>query len=246
MAKKSGRIFVGTSGWNYNHWRGVFYPENLTAKEWFNYYRKKFDTVEINNTFYNLPASSVFKNWRRQAPADFTYVIKANRYITHMKKLKKPGSALKKFFSRIKYLKGNLGPILYQLPPYWRCNTERLKEFLGKLPRDKIHVFEFRDDSWFVKEVFKILDSHNASFCVHDMPYVKCPEEVTGKIAYLRLHGAKAIYQGGYSIKALKRWTRWVNTQARENRDVYVYFNNDTEGHAPEDAAKLKKLLRLR
>ncbi|MEA3305907.1 MAG: DUF72 domain-containing protein [Candidatus Omnitrophota bacterium] len=244
MPRKSGRIFIGTSGWNYNHWKGVFYPESLTAKEWFAYYREKFDTVEINNTFYNLPALNVFKNWKRQAPAGFTYAVKANRYITHMKKLKNPGSALKKFFSGIDCLKGSLGPVLYQLPPHWGCNTERLKEFIEKLPRDKFHVFEFRNDSWFTKEVFKILDSHNVSFCVHDMPYVKCPENTVGKIAYLRLHGAAEAYCGGYPTKTLKKWAGWINAQAK-NRDVYVYFNNDAEGHAPEDAAKLKKLLAI-
>ena len=116
MLKNTGRIFIGTSGWSYNHWKGVFYPEKLSTKEWFDYYRKKFDTVEINNTFYNLPAANVFRNWKKQAPADFIYVVKANRYITHMKKLKDPESALKKFSSRIKYLEGNLGPVLYQLP----------------------------------------------------------------------------------------------------------------------------------
>lgn len=244
MSKKSGRIFIGTSGWNYNHWRGIFYPEKLSTKDWFDYYRKKFDTVEINNTFYNLPDSVVFKSWEKQAPADFIYAVKANRYITHMKKLKEPESALKKFFSKVKYLDGNLGPILYQLPPYWKCNTERLKNFLRKLPKGKIHVFEFRGDSWFTKEVFKILDSHNVSFCIHDMPYVKCPDSVTGKVAYLRFHGATAIYQGGYPLSTLRRWARWISVQAKK-RDVYVYFNNDTEGHAVKDAMKLKKLLRI-
>jgi len=238
------RIFIGTSGWNYNHWRGIFYPDELSTKEWFHYYRKKFDTVEINNTFYNLPDSNVFKNWKKQAPADFIYAVKVNRYITHMKKLKNPESALKKFFSRVKYLEGNLGPILFQLPPYWKCNAERLKNFLKKLPKDKIHVFEFRDDSWHTKEIFKILDSHNASFCIHDMPYVKCPQIAIGKVAYLRFHGAQRVYQGGYPIRALKRWADWISTQSKK-RDVYIYFNNDAEGHAVKDAAKLKKLLAL-
>jgi uncharacterized protein YecE (DUF72 family) len=242
MPRKSHRIFIGTSGWNYSHWRGIFYPEKLSTKEWFDHYSKKFDTVEINNTFYNLPAASVFKNWKKQTPADFTYVVKANRYITHMKKLKKPQSALKRFFSRINLLKGNLGPILYQLPPRWRCNVERLKTFITTLPKDKIHVFEFRDDSWHAKEVFKTLDAHHASFCIHDIPYVKCPEIAIGKVAYLRFHGAAAIYQGGYPMRTLKKWADWIKTQAKR-RDVYVYFNNDAEGHAVKDATKLKKLL---
>ena len=238
----SHQIFIGTSGWNYNHWRGLFYPEELSTKEWFDFYCKKFDTVEINNTFYNLPDANVFKNWKKQAPTDFIYAVKANRYITHMKKLKEPEDALKRFFSRVKYLEGNLGPILYQLPPYWKCNIERLEIFLKKLPKDKIHVFEFRDDSWHKKEVFEILDSYNASFCIHDMPYVRCPEIVTGKVAYLRFHGTTGIYQGSYPVKILQKWADWISTQAK-SKDVYVYFNNDQEAHAIYDAMKLKELL---
>lgn len=239
----SRRIYIGTSGWNYGHWRGVFYPEELSAKEWFNFYKRHFDTVEINNTFYNLPDAKVFKNWKKQAPALFVYAVKANRYITHMKKLRNPEDALEKFFSRIERLEGNLGPILYQLPPHWKCNAERLGSFLKNLPGDKTHVFEFRDDSWHTKDVFEILDSHKASFCVHDMPYVKCPEVVTGKIAYLRLHGASAKYQGSYPIQTLKKWADWINTQAK-TRDVYAYFNNDAEGQAVKDASKLKELIK--
>jgi uncharacterized protein YecE (DUF72 family) len=242
MTRKSHRIFIGTSGWNYKHWKEVFYPEKLSSKDWFDYYKTKFDTVEINNTFYNLPAAKVFKDWEKQAPADFIYVVKANRYITHMKKLKSPESALKKFYSRVKYLKGNLGPILYQLPPYWKCNIGRLESFLKKLPKDRVNVFEFRDDSWHTKEVFKVLTTHKASFCIHDMPYVKCPDVAIGKVAYLRFHGATAIYAGGYPIRTLRKWAKWIEKQAK-NRDVYVYFNNDAEGHAVKDATKLKKLL---
>ncbi len=243
MGKRAGRIFIGTSGWSYNHWRGVFYPEKLFTKEWFDYYGKRFDTVEINNTFYNLPASSVFKSWKKQAPAGFIYSVKANRYITHMKKLKSASGAVKKFFSRVNRLKENLGPVLYQLPPRWKCDLQRLERFLKILPKGKIHVFEFRDNSWFEKEVFDMLDSYNASFCVHDMAGVNCPVEATGKTAYLRFHGPGAKYQGGYTLKALKKWARWIVAQAKK-RDVYVYFNNDAEGHAVRDGTKLKALLR--
>ena len=242
MPKKSRRIFIGTSGWNYNHWKSIFYPEKLSTKGWFDYYSKRFDTVEINNTFYNLPAANIFKNWKKQAPANFIYVVKANRYITHMKKLKNPKDAIKKFFSRINLLKGNLGPILYQLPPRWGCNVERLETFITALPKDKIHVFEFRDDSWHTEEVFETLDKHQASFCIHDMPHVKCPKLAIGKVAYLRFHGAQAIYQGGYPARTLKKWADWISNQSKK-RDVYVYFNNDAEGHAVEDAIRLKEIL---
>jgi len=241
MPGRSRHIFIGTSGWSYNHWRGLFYPRKSSTKEWFDHYTKYFDTVEINNTFYNLPDATVFKNWQRQAPADFIYTIKANRFITHMKKLKDPEGPIRNFFSRAEYLKDHLGPILYQLPPRWKCNTERLESFLKILPKNKTHVFEFRDDSWHTEEVFEILDSYKASFCVHDMPYVKCPAIAMGKAAYLRFHGASALYRGGYSVNILKKWAKWITAQSKE-RKVYVYFNNDAEGHAVKDAIKLKKL----
>ena len=240
MPRKSYRIFIGTSGWNYNDWKGPFYPKELSRKEWFNYYTKKFDTVEINNTFYNLPSTAVFKNWKKGSPSRFIYAVKANRYITHMKKLKNPRSALKKFFLRVNHLKNNLGPILYQLPPHFKCNPERLEKFLKVLPKDKVHIFEFRDNSWFKEEVFKLLNAYKASFCVHDMKGVNCPVKVTGKIAYLRLHGTTGKYQGAYPLKTLKAWARWIRRQAK-TKDVYVYFNNDTKAHAPKDAIELKK-----
>ncbi len=242
MKEKTRRVYIGTSGWNYNHWKGVLYPEDSPANRWFYYYKEHFDTVEINNSFYRLPTEHAFKNWQKQAPADFIYAVKASRYITHMKKLKDPRISLRKFLSRIKYLKRNLGPVLYQLPPWWRCDPFRLQHFLKQLPKDRIHVFEFRNDSWLTKDVFGLLEAHGASFCIHDMPYVSCPRIVTGKIAYIRFHGASAQYSGGYPHKTLRKWARWITDRAKKV-DVYVYFNNDAEGHAVRDALRLKKMV---
>jgi len=242
MPKRSHRVFIGTSGWNYKHWKGVFYPNGLPAAKWFGHYIKHFDTVEINNTFYNLPATAVFKKWRQQAPAGFIYAVKANRFITHMKKLKDPEKPLKRFFSGTRYLEGNLGPVLYQLPPRWKLDPERLEAFLKNLPAGRTHVFEFRDDSWHADKVFTLLEGYDASFCVHDMPCVKCPEIATGKVAYLRFHGATSRYAGGYSTKALRKWAKWAASQAKK-RDVYIYFNNDAEGHAVKDAKRLIKMV---
>jgi uncharacterized protein YecE (DUF72 family) len=138
-------IHIGTSGWVYPHWRGIFYPEGLPQRLWFDYYARQFDTVEINNSFYRLPSAAVFEAWRRQAPAHFTFAVKASRYLTHMKKLKDPAEPLQLFFERSRHLGPHLGPVLYQLPPHWRVNLPRFENFLESLPRDLPQAIEFRE-----------------------------------------------------------------------------------------------------
>jgi uncharacterized protein YecE (DUF72 family) len=132
---RRGQVRIGTSGWIYKHWRGVFYPERLPAREWFAFYARSFDTVEINNTFYRLPSPAAFAAWHDQAPPGFVYAVKASRYLTHMKKLKDPADALERILGRARLLGPYLGPVLYQLPPHWRCDLDRLREFLAALPR---------------------------------------------------------------------------------------------------------------
>jgi uncharacterized protein YecE (DUF72 family) len=144
-----GDLRIGTSGWNYRHWRGVFYPPDLPVKKWFAFYQRFFDTVEINNTFYRLPAARVFEEWRRQAPTGFIYAVKASRFLTQRKKLKDPEQPLENILGRARHLGSRLGPILYQLPGRWHCNVQRLRDFFACLPGDLEHVFEFRDPSWY-------------------------------------------------------------------------------------------------
>jgi uncharacterized protein YecE (DUF72 family) len=242
---KKGKIHIGCSGWNYEHWRGPFYPEDAPPKRWFEYYAEAFDTAEINNTFYQLPAAQTFKAWRAQAPDGFIYSVKANRYLTHMKKLKDAKAPLRRFLDRARLLRERLGPILYQLPPRWRLNMERLESFLDLLPEDLRHVFEFRDQSWFVDEVFQLLEERGASFCAHDMPGLDIPRLALGSLAYVRFHGAKEKYRSGYPEPALRSWSGWMEQQSRSGRDVYVYFNNDAEAHAPHDALRLKEKMRF-
>jgi len=242
---KKGKIHIGCSGWNYEHWRGPFYPEDAPPKLWFEYYAEAFDTAEINNTFYQLPAAHTFKAWRAQAPDGFIYAVKANRYLTHLKKLKDAKAPLRRFLDRARLLRERLGPILYQLPPRWRLNMERLESFLNLLPEDLRHVFEFRDQSWFVDEVFQLLEERGASFCAHDMPGLDVPRLAVGSLAYVRLHGAKEKYRSGYPEPALRSWSRWMEQQLRSGRDTYVYFNNDAEAHAPHDALQLKEKMRF-
>ena len=244
MAKK-GSIRIGCSGWNYEHWRGLFYPAHSKAQDWFRYYARFFDTVEINNTFYHLPSAKTFTVWQAQAPDGFLYAVKASRYITHMKKLKEPEPALEKFLGRARFLREHLGPILYQLPPYWRLNFERLKFFLDLLPSEWLHVFEFREESWLVEEVFSLLDERGTSLCVHDLAGLRVPRRALGRIAYVRLHGAAGKYQGGYPEAVLRKWWGWMEQQIMAGKDVYVYFNNDAEAHAVRDALRLKKMAGL-
>jgi len=237
-------IRIGCSGWIYRHWRGAFYPERLAVKHWFAHYAEHFDTVEINNSFYRLPKAETFDAWREQAPPGFRYAVKANRYLTQAKKLKECEAPLARMMPPFRHLGETLGPILYQLPPRFRLNLERLETFLGLVPKDVVNVFEFRDKSWYVPETLALLDRHGASFCAHDMPGSASPREAVGPIAYVRFHGGEGKYWGRYSDECLLDWTDWMVAQARSGRPVWAYFNNDAEAHAIHDALTLKAMVR--
>ncbi|HEY9854310.1 MAG TPA: DUF72 domain-containing protein, partial [Stenomitos sp.] len=162
-----GEIRIGTSGWHYAHWHGTFYPAELPTSAWLDYYCRCFDTVEINNSFYRLPSETTLAAWRDAVPAGFSFAAKASRYLTHMKKLKDPESALHTFLPRLEALGPTLGPILFQLPPRWRLNLERFAAFLAVLPRTHRYAFEFRDPSWHVSEVYALLRRHGMAYCVY-------------------------------------------------------------------------------
>jgi uncharacterized protein YecE (DUF72 family) len=244
LGSPAGAVRVGCSGWSYSHWRGRFYPADLPEAEWFGYYARVFDTVEINNSFYRLPSAVAVAHWRAQAPSGFLFAVKANRYITHMKKLKDPRQALQQFLGRVGALGERLGPLLYQLPPHWRCDPVRLRTFLALLPRELTHVFEFRDPSWVCDEVFTLLADHGASVCVHDMSGITMPRLAVGPIAYVRFHGTVPGYAGGYAPATLRAWARWLHEHAAAGRPAFVYFNNDAEGRAIVDAQALVRALR--
>jgi uncharacterized protein YecE (DUF72 family) len=238
-------IRIGCSGWNYRHWRGHFYPEGLPVKRWFEHYAAHFDTVEINASFYRLPTADIFCRWRDQAPPGFRYAVKAPRFITHMRKLLGCDEGMAEFLERARNLGDRLGPILYQLPPRWRFNSERLKSFLKLLPRDLSHVFEFREPSWLADEVLALLDQHGVGFCAHDMPGQPTQRAATGAIAYVRFHGAEDKYRGRYSAESLTSWAEWMVGQEASGRDIWVYFNNDIHAHAIADAKALVALTNL-
>ena len=239
-----GLIRIGTSGWNYKHWRGRFYPADLPVARWFAYYSRRFDTVEINNTFYRLPPEEVFLAWRRQAPPDFLYAVKASRFLTHMKKLNDPADSLDRILGRARQLGAHLGPVLYQLPPHWKCNLNRLREFIACLPLDLRHVFEFRDPSWCHQDVRALLTETGMSYCIHDMRGFYCPRWVTGPVAYLRFHGpTEKKYAGCYTRAQLAGWAEAIRAIRESGHDVFVYFNNDDAAHAVRNAQELRGLL---
>ncbi|WP_157217560.1 DUF72 domain-containing protein [Flavisphingomonas formosensis] len=237
-------IRIGCSGWNYRHWRGRFYPEELPVKRWFEYYAFVFDAVELNNSFYRLPKPETFANWRDAAPKGFRFAVKAPRFITHMRKLKDAGESVARFLDHARNLGPALGPILYQLPPNWHFNAERLAAFLELLPPDLSHVFEFRDPSWMVEEACAMLDRHGASFCAHDFPGLETPRWAVGRVAYVRFHGGKGKYWGRYSAAKLRGWSDWMAGQEKIGREVWGFFNNDGDAHAIADARALLRLLR--
>jgi uncharacterized protein YecE (DUF72 family) len=238
-----GRAFIGTSGWMYDWWEGVFYPPDMKKDEWLQFYMRHFDTVEINNTFYHLPAPSAFEGWKKAAPKGFIYALKGNRFITHMKKLKDPEEPIRLFMERAEILRDSLGPILFQLPPRWRCNLQRLREFVRVLPSDRRFAFEFREPTWFNEDVYEILRERDISLCIYHMPDYLSPVEVTATFVYIRFHGTTFLYGGRYSKKDLSRWADLIGLYLKGGLDVYVYFNNDEEGYAVVNAKELREMM---
>lgn len=240
---KNKSIHIGTSGWSYKHWRDTFYPQEIKIKSHFAYYLQHFNTVEINNTFYGLPAAETFLNWGKIVNDEFVYVIKANRFITHIKKLHDPSETLPPFLDRVKLLGKNLGPILFQLPPNLKSNLELLETFLGELPEQYRYVFEFRNADWYKPEVYALLRKHNCAFCIYELAGHISPIQVTADFVYLRLHGPGINkYQGSYSDEVLKKWAEQCREWS-ETKEVFVYFDNDEKGYAAFNALKLQELL---
>lgn len=238
-----GQCLIGTSGWVYPHWRGIFYPPSLPQSRWFEHYSQHFSTVEINYSFYRLPSEEAFRRWRKKSPEGFIYAVKANRYITHVKRLKDAAEPLARFLGRARLLEDKLGPILYQLPPRWRANPERLISFAELLPPDLSHVFEFRDPRWFIQPVFQILKTHNLSFCIYSMPGIDCPLWVTSELVYIRFHGSLVLYGGSYSHEELASWAGLAKDFLAHGDRVHAHFNNDAFGNAVRNAQELRALI---
>jgi uncharacterized protein YecE (DUF72 family) len=239
----NGRILVGTSGYVYRHWRGVFYPAGLPASRWLPFYAEVFPTLELNATFYRLPSVEAVARWRQQTPRRFLFACKGSRFLTHMKRLTDKGVGVRRFFSRVGALQHKLAVVLWQLPPQMkRADPERLDSFLAALPRGPRHAVEFRDEAWYTGEVARVLDARGAAFCEHDLVR-RDPPARTGGFRYLRFHGTSGRYAGRYGRAALRPVARDLLAWSRSGHDAFVYFNNDAHGHAVTDALELTSLL---
>lgn len=236
-------IRVGTCGWDYEHWAGVFYPEDLPREERLSYAARRLGSLEIDSSFYGLPEADTLRHWRDATPDGFVFAFKASRYITHMKKLNDAGDALQTMLDRARVLDDKLGPIIFQLPPRWRANVERLEGFLDLLPDDLAFTFEFRDHSWFRREVYDALRDHGAGFCIYDLAGVRAPRERTSDLVYLRLHGPGNAYEGRYSRSALAGFAGAVHSWRRTGSDVCCYFDNDERGYAALNACELRDMV---
>jgi uncharacterized protein YecE (DUF72 family) len=248
VALRRVRPRIGCSGWNYKAWRGSFYPHTLPVRQWLEYYAARFDTVEVNNTFYRLPERSTFTQWATQVPAGFLMAVKASRYLTHMKRLRDPEEPLTRLLSRATGLGRHLGPMLFQLPGHFTRDLDRLDAFLQQLPREwksrrLHHVMEFRDPSWYVDEVFAILRRRRVALCLHDKAGSTIDGPFVGPVVYVRFHGTSGHYQGSYSGEDLDRWARRLAEQVQDGRRVYAYFNNDPGAAAVENATTLREQL---
>lgn len=237
--------YVGTSGWHYEDWRGLFYPKELARSKWLELYAQHFATVELNNSFYRLPSEKAFVNWREASPKGFIFAVKVSRFMTHIKRLKDVEEPLQNFLKRADLLKDKLGPLLYQLPPNMKRNDDRLEAFLAVLPGRYRHVFEFRHESWFDDGVFDTLKRYNAGWCVFDMPDFASPVVATADFAYVRFHGSGGLYCSNYSDKELANWTKKIVDLGKNLKSVYVYFNNDVAGYALDNARTLRRFLKL-
>lgn len=243
MKNNSLKYYIGTSGWVYSHWKERFYPTSLSQSHWLEFYTQHFDSVELNNSFYHLPSEKAFLHWKQTTPAGFKFAVKVSRFITHLKKLKNVETSLENFFSRARFLEEKLGPLLYQIPPQLPRNDALLGDFLKLLPTEFQHVFEFRNPTWMDSVIFRLLQKHNAGFCVFDMPDFRCPVLSTADYAYFRFHGSTALYSSCYSDGELREWADKIQDIAKSVRAVYVYFNNDAEGYAIKNALMLREIL---
>jgi uncharacterized protein YecE (DUF72 family) len=216
----------------------------MPAAQWLEYYSTRFDTVEVNNSFYRLPAEGVFKGWRQKTQGRFVFSVKASRYLTHMKKLRDVEEPIARLFTRVRELGPRLGAVLYQLPPQLVGDSDRLSTFLQLLPNPQKynHAIEFRHPSWYTPEVFKLLERHDVALCLHDMPGSVSPRMAIGSAIYVRFHGTGARYGGNYHDRTLEAWATWLLQETRQ-RIAFVYFNNDTHAHAPKNAARLRELM---
>jgi uncharacterized protein YecE (DUF72 family) len=234
------KTLVGCSGYEYEHWKGRFYPEDLPAKKHLQHYADIFNSVEINNTFYQIPSKKTLEAWKEQTPAGFLFSLKGSRYVTQMKKLKDPDEPVSRFYKSVQVLGDRLGCVLWQCPGNFKVNTDRLDAFCDALSDDFTNVLEFRHPSWWDEQVYEILENNKVVFCMVSAPG-DLPETVveTAQVAYLRFHGKENWYDYDYSEEELQGWAK--KCSGLKSRRLYAYFNNDVDARAPQNAQQFAK-----
>lgn len=247
-ATRQATVHIGCSGWHYKSWKGLVYPAELPMTRWLREYARRFRTVELNNSFYRLPAEDTFAGWRQQVPRGFLFAVKASRFLTHIKRLRDPDEPLERLLTHARPLGPTLGPVLYQIPPRWFPDPDRLETFLAALPdrlsgtsRQRLHhVLEMRDPRGYEPWVLDLLRQYRVALCVHDMRGSESPLVMVGPIVYVRFHGFGTKYGGSYPDEVLDEWAAWIRRALAAGRDVYAYFNNDINGYAVYDAERLR------
>jgi uncharacterized protein YecE (DUF72 family) len=238
-----GGLWIGTSGWTYDGWRGSFYPEEIAKKDWLRWYGEQFPTAEINGSFYRTPSLEAVKAWREQTPGDFLFAWKASKFITHWKRLtEKCENSLELMETRLKVLGRKLGPVLFQLPARFKADRERLAGFLKMLARRRTYAFEFRDASWYEPPILELLADHNIALCLSDHRDAPAPWKVTAKHVYIRGHGPTGEYKDRYPKRTLETWADHIRRWRRKGLNVYCYFDNDQKTAAPRDARRLMEM----
>lgn len=238
-------IWIGTSGWTYAGWRGPFYPTEVPKKEWLSWYAEHFATTEVNGSFYRTPSLEAVHAWRKSTPAGFSFAWKASKFITHWKRLNPDtcANSIDLMVTRLKTLGPKAGPVLFQLPPQFEADRERLAGFLRLLPSRYRYAFEFRHRSWYENGILDLLRDHDVSLCLSDHHQAPAPWRVTARHVYVRGHGPGGRYKENYPDKTLRQWSRWIRQWRAQGKLVFVYFDNDQKSAAPIDASRLGALL---
>jgi uncharacterized protein YecE (DUF72 family) len=241
------RILIGTSGWHYDSWRGPFFPKGLPLKHQLQYYASQFQTTELNGVFYRTPTYEAVKSWRAQTGKNFVFAWKASKFITHWKRLSHNSvNSLELLEERLSLLGNKAGPVLFQLPPNFEADADRLVSFFELLSKTRRYSFEFRHPSWYQPSIMKLLSKQNISLCLSDHRDAPAPWKRTADFVYIRGHGPGGRYKGHYRPDTLAEWARRINSWKRQGCDVFIYFDNDQKSAAPADAMTLRQLLAVR
>jgi uncharacterized protein YecE (DUF72 family) len=236
-------VWIGTSGWQYDDWRGPVYPDRLPLKAWLESYSARFATVESNNAFYRLPLRRTFADWAERTPDDFRMAVKVSRYLTHIKRLRAPAEPVDRFVGRVRGLGSKLGPVLLQLPPQLKFDEDRLVRTLDRFPDDMRVAVEFRHATWFRDETRRLLTDRGVALCLADRRGVLGEVWRTTDWTYLRFHEGRSSRPPAYGRDALDRWAKRLAAEWTPDEDCWVYFNNDPHAAAPRDAARFAGLV---